>query len=76
MTSRRGASVWERAGALSVSQHPQTASWAFREWRWGWWRSPTGGGGLSVRGLERVASVLVAVSLRIVRKRRQEGSEC
>jgi hypothetical protein len=26
--------------------------------------------------LERVASVLVPVSLRILRKRREEGSEC
>ena len=42
----------------------------------GWWRSPTGNARLSVWGLDRVASVLVAVSLRILRKRRQEGSEC
>jgi hypothetical protein len=31
---------------------------------------------MSGRDYERVASVLVAVSLRILRKRRQEGSEC
>ena len=31
---------------------------------------------MSGRDYERVASVLVAVSLRILRKRCQEGSEC
>lgn len=33
-------------------------------------------GAVSERDLERVASVLVAVSLRIVRKRLEEGDAC
>jgi hypothetical protein len=38
-----------------------------------WWCSPAGDGGLSGRNLERVASVLVTVGLRIVCKREREG---